>query len=364
MERAQLRVVEGLLEQGWSVDVVTRRSDLAPAPGLRVTRVPVPTRPFSVVYPLFAAWAGAVLALRRRREDEVRVALGAIVPNRVDAAVVQFLHHGFHAGGRRSRTTAGGAIRRLNDRLTATLSLAAERWCYRPGRVRALLPVSTQLALEVSRAFPELADATRIIPNGVDPAIFRPDRAARERIRSAHDVPESAALAVFVGGDWERKGLAIAIEALAEAPGWHLLVVGPGLRDAYERVAQAHGVADRVRFAGPQPQTAPYFAAADAFVLPTEYEGFALVSLEAAASGLPLLVTPASGTDLLVEDGVNGWTLERAPAPFAARLGDLDDPSRRTAMGQAARAAALEFSWSAIATRHAEVYDEILTSRR
>ncbi len=88
---------------------------------------------------------------------------------------------------------------------------------------------------------------------------------------------------------------------------------------------------------------------ADAFVLPSSYETFSLVTFEAAASGLPVLATPVSGVRELIEDGRNGFLITRepsviadAPAPAGRRPGAAE-----SAWASAARESALRFSWSA-----------------
>ena len=96
---------------------------------------------------------------------------------------------------------------------------------------------------------------------------------------------------------------------------------------------------------------------ADAFVLPTSYETFSLVTFEAAASGLPILATPVSGVRELIEDGVNGFLITRAPELIAQRLSELAaDPQLRERLGRAAREAALRFSWGEMVAGYHDVY--------
>jgi UDP-glucose:(heptosyl)LPS alpha-1,3-glucosyltransferase len=239
------------------------------------------------------------------------------------------------------------------------MARAMEWWCYRPGRVRRLVAVSPAIKDELVLAFPGLAAAVTVIPNGVDLKHFRPDAATRVATRESLGIPGGSRAAVFVGGDWERKGLEVALHALARTPEWILVVVGPGDRRRYEAIADSAGVADRVIFAGPQADTWPFFAAADAFALPTCYEGFALVTLEAAATGLPLLLTAAAGADALVVSGVNGWLLDRTAEAFATGLAQLTDAAVAKRMGEEARAAAGKFGWSEIGDAHASVYSTL-----
>src|SRR5207245_11439131 len=87
------------------------------------------------------------------------------------------------------------------------------------------------------------------------------------------------------------------------------------------------------------------------------YEGFALGALEAAASGLPILATPANGIRELVKDGVNGFIVSRDPAAIARRLRELgEDEGLLTRLASAARSSALDYSWDKMVERHRELY--------
>ena len=92
-------------------------------------------------------------------------------------------------------------------------------------------------------------------------------------------------MALFVGGEWKGKGLGYALEAIGAAPDWHLIVVGRGDVPRYRRRAEVVAPG-RVSFVGEQQDTTPYYAAADAFILPSAYEAFPISLLEAASSGL------------------------------------------------------------------------------
>lgn len=354
MERAQSRIVERLLERGWNVTVLARVCDLPPQPGLRWTRVRTPRAPFVIAFPTFAICAAVLLATGAR--DRVVTTLGAIVPSRIDAATVQFCHHGFDGAGAAPNRGGTTPVDRVHQWLARQMARAMESWCYRPSRVRQLIAVSPGIREELQLAFPALAASVTVIANGVDAAHFRPDDATRTSVRSSLGISPASRAAIFVGGDWERKGLDVALRALATTPDWILLVVGPGDRRRYEVIAASVGVADRVMFAGPQADTWPFFAAADAFVLPTRYEGFALVTLEAAAAGLPLLLTAAAGAGALLVPGVNGCLLERTPEAFAGALALLSDTEVAKRMGEEARAAVGKFGWSEIGDAHAGLY--------
>jgi UDP-glucose:(heptosyl)LPS alpha-1,3-glucosyltransferase len=203
-----------------------------------------------------------------------------------------------------------------------------------------------------------------VISHGVDLKRFRPHDAKRTAVRSRLRLTSDALVAVFVGGDWARKGLAHAIAAVAGAPPWTLLVVGPGDRACYSALAARLGAAERVTFIGTSPDPSNELASADAFVLPTDYETFSLVTYEAAAAALPLLVSRVSGPDELIVDGWNGWFLRDDPAETAAHLQRLaTDPRLRRSMGAAAEASVSSYTWEAAVAAHLSLYDRLAGSQ-
>jgi len=210
------------------------------------------------------------------------------------------------------------------------------------------------------RFFPDISDSVRVIGNGIERARFaNVSHDVRARARHELDLPDAAAVATFVGGDWERKGLSKAIEALTSAPAWRLVVVGDGDRRRYERFAEDLGVRQRVRFAGPRVDVERMYAAADAFVFPSDYEAAPLVTYEAAASGLPLLVSRMNGAADLVVPGLNGWFVESA-AEIGSYLNQLSSDSQlRARMGEAARAASESHTQERMVAAYAALYREL-----
>jgi glycosyltransferase involved in cell wall biosynthesis len=361
MERHAERLIERLLDAGRAVTVVARTCALAPREGLRFVRVPVPRRPASLAYPAFFAAASVLVA---GRGTALLHTTGAIVANRADVSTVHYCHRAAATRVNGSRASRPGPVYRLNSAVMGTLAQAGEAWCYRPARTRRLCAVSRGVAGELRGGFPAMAGAVLTIPNGVDSDLFRPDETARREVRSSLGITDEVPLALFVGGDWERKGLRHAVDALALARPWHLAVAGPGDAGPLTAHAASAGTGSRLRFLGPVRDMPRLYSAADAFVLPTAYEAFPLVSLEAAASGLSLLVTRVNGAEELVRHGHNGWFVGRDAGEIAQRLIELRaDPSRARAMAQAARTAASRYTWDAMADRYMTLYADLSNGR-
>ncbi len=188
----------------------------------------------------------------------------------------------------------------------------------------------------------------RPLPNGVDTDRFHPaDESERLRLRGELDLP-SGFLVLYAGRLHRDKGLFTLVEAWREMAGGHpeshLVIVGgdstvcgcePELRSRVNELK----LGDRVIFTGPRPNVGDYLRAADAFVLPSEREGFSIALLEAMACGLPVVGTPASGNSELILPGETGYLVpHRNPAALAAALQRLaTDPAAGRRMGTAAR---------------------------
>jgi glycosyltransferase involved in cell wall biosynthesis len=236
----------------------------------------------------------------------------------------------------------------LNSWIAAGLELAAETWSYRRRRTRCVGCVSQGLAREVAELYPGVAPIVQSIANGVDLEAFAPSPSERAEHRARLGLGDEDLLALFVGGDWRRKGLREAIRGIAAAPGWQLAVLGAGNDKEFTRLARHMQAAERVHFLG-RGRPHGWYAAADALVLPSRYEAFSLVMLEAAASGLPLIVPRINGSDELVQDGVTGWFTEPDGAAIAERLQRLAaDPDLHASMRQASRLAAREYDWERV----------------
>lgn len=180
-----------------------------------------------------------------------------------------------------------------------------------------------------------------VTPFGVDAARFRPRDGFGPRNRSA----------IFVGG-LDRahafKGMTVLLEALAyarkTAPEASLVVVGDGnLRREYERQAAALGLAGRVRFLGrvPDADLPEAYRSAAFHVLPSvdASEAFGIVTVEAAMSGIPSVVSDLPGVRASVEEGVTGFRVPpRDPFALGQAMATLfKDAALCEAMGKAAR---------------------------
>jgi glycosyltransferase involved in cell wall biosynthesis len=351
MERQLTELILGLRRLGHPVTVIARTCELPAGAGVAFHRVRAPGRPFLLAYPWFIV-AGS-LAVRRWRRGVVQ-ATGAIVLNRVDVIAVHYCHQVGPANPSRSTR-----MFRVQVRMAAVLKRLGERVCFHTNRASSVVCVSDGVAAEMREYFPKLAGRVLTIHNGIDLDTFAPGarREDARAMRASLKILPGDLLAAFVGSEWERKGLEPAIRALALAPAWTLMVAGAGERARYQELAEQLGVGERLRWLGVTADVQLVYQVADAFVLPSSYETFSLVTFEAAASGLPVLATPVNGVRELIEDGRNGYLINRDPRLIAEHLGRLAaEPELRSRLGRAARESALGFSGERMVREHHELY--------
>jgi UDP-glucose:(heptosyl)LPS alpha-1,3-glucosyltransferase len=358
MERVLVELALGLRSLGYAVTVIARTCELPADAGVTFHRVRGPARPFLLAYPWFMVMGS--LAVRRWRRGVVQ-ATGAIVLNRVDVIAVHYCHRvGVVTPSRTSW------LFRIHIKATGILARLGERLRYRASASTEFVCVSEGVAEEIHDFYPGLSDRVTTIHNGVDTERFAPGAHAEQAqaMRDMLGIAEGRLVAVFAGGEWERKGLRPAIEALAEGVDWDLVVAGPGDEKHYRELADSLGVGAAVHWLGEVSDIENVFAMADALVLPSSYETFSLVTFEAAASGLAVLATAVNGVRELIEDGRNGFLITRQPRMIAERLRWLAaDPSLRLRLGRAARESALHFSWKEMVSKHDVLYRRLADSR-
>jgi glycosyltransferase involved in cell wall biosynthesis len=205
------------------------------------------------------------------------------------------------------------------------------------------------------------APSVSVIPNGVDPDRYRPHA----------DWPADDGYILFVGRLVPQKGVITLIEAMAallRRASARLVIAGDGLHELYlRRAARNLGCADRVEFAGwaRGDELVRLYQGAQFVVMPSIYEPFGIVALEAMACGRAVIASACDGLEEIIEDGVSGVLVPPGDhLRLAARMLDLlENPQRRAALGTAARARALQYSWTAVADQTLRVLDSLEPSQ-
>jgi glycosyltransferase involved in cell wall biosynthesis len=327
---------------------------------IRWVRVPCVFRPLAARYLSF--YATSTLALRRHRTPVRLVQAVESCTYYQDIAYVHFCHRAFLRHHWREARPTG--IRRFSHYVNHRLRAAGEGRAVR--RARPVVVPSQTLAFELQAQHGVDLERVRVIPNPVAVDRFsRPSDSRRQELRAKLGIGQSDLLVAFVAlGHYERKGLPELLSALTMTPASVRLVVVGGkdyLVRAYRHRVTRLGLTGRVEFVGQQTDVRPFLWAADAFAAPSAYEVFPLGTLQAAAAGLPLVVTPLAAVSSFFEDGRNGIAVARDAADIARALSRLatGEPAWRHKLGAEARRAAAEFDDSRFVERWRDLYREL-----
>jgi UDP-glucose:(heptosyl)LPS alpha-1,3-glucosyltransferase len=239
-------------------------------------------------------------------------------------------------------------------------------WMLRGGRYRRVVAISERVRTQLKKHYNLPDERIVTIPNGINLSRFDPSNArSRAEVRLSFGVSQDVPLLLFVGSQFRLKGLEFVIRALAEMKTRAvLLVVGGDVTGPYKRLADQLGVRDRVIFAGARNDLPKLYPAADAFVLPTLYETFALVCLEAMASGVPVLASPVGGIEDYLVDGENGFYIQRDQKEIAAKLDMiLRDPDLHARVRERGLATAQNYAWEKIARQYLSLFEELIAER-
>jgi UDP-glucose:(heptosyl)LPS alpha-1,3-glucosyltransferase len=336
-ENVAWQVAAGLSRAGDEVTVVTRAGS-AP-PGVACVRVHAP-----------AGWQPLrVLAFSRAAARATRSGFDVV------QSFSRTRHQDvFRAGGgshadylERCHGALGARLRRLSPRHAA--QLAIERAVFADASQTILCNsglVRDQIAVRYGVPEARLA----VLQNGVDLTRFHPDRRGQEGARLRGELGAgSRTVWLFAGSGFARKGLDVALGALAASADREAVLWVAGRDDParWQGLVARLGLAARVHFLGPRSDPEALYAAADALLLPTRYDAFANVCLEAAASGLPVVTSGANGAaEIARQAGVVVEDPEDV-AGFARALDLLSDADARAPLGKAGRALAEQHGWDA-----------------
>ena len=259
---------------------------------------------------------------------DVVVSFGANCPPG-DIQVVQSVHQAWLRASGPIPTRIGsvpGVTRFVMPQHLALLAM--ERSYFRSRRPQVVLACSDRTGREVVDRYGVDPQRVRTMPNGFDPVEFNRSVRTRDRsrTRALAGIGDDELAILFVANELHRKGFATLIEAVAAVgiEESHVHVVGRVDGEAYLGRVRALGLEHRVHWHGAQDDVAPWYAAGDLFVLPTQYEPFGNVIVEALATGLPVITTTVAGASSAVQPGTNGY-LEQSPTD----VGELEALMRR-----------------------------------
>jgi len=215
-----------------------------------------------------------------------------------------------------------------------------------------------------------------IIPPGVDTSRFYP--IPMEEARESIGIPLDDRMLLFVGRIEPLKGLETLIRAIGlmsdqgvqcQVP--HYLAVvggdpaasGENISDEMARLQslrQDLGMNELILFLGKRAQDSLpyYYSAADVLIMPSHYESFGMVALEAMACGTPVVASQVGGLAFLIQDGITGFVVpDGDPRALSERLTRLlTEPDLRQRLGEQAAAYARQYAWEHVVDRLLDVY--------
>jgi UDP-glucose:(heptosyl)LPS alpha-1,3-glucosyltransferase len=367
-ERYLNQLAGHLAARGDEVTIVCRSREEAPHPAVR----------FALLRPLALGAAWRMSSFAKAVEEHVRGARYELVYGlgKGWAQDVVRLGGGLHATYlelAHEATRAGWKRFLPGSDLKHKLALAAEARALRSPQLVRIVVNARMVQHDAQQRYDLPEERFRLVYNGVDLERFHPRRRAAEgaALRAQLALDPRAPVVLFLGSGYGRKGLDRLLEAFAELrrgrPEARLLVVGYDSQQAsYERRAAELGQAEAVRFLGGRRDAELCFAASDVYVLPTRYDPFANTTLEALASGLPVITTRGNGAHELLGEGLQGSLIESPEdaAGMARALAFWLEPATLERGRLAARALAERHSAQSKMEQSAAILDEALAEKR
>jgi UDP-glucose:(heptosyl)LPS alpha-1,3-glucosyltransferase len=332
-ERYSVDLARGLRDSGHEVHVFAHRYE--PMRGVSFHSVAVPLKPFGLQNWLFAQNVRHALS---KNEFDIVNGISQIYPQDIYR-----LGDGIHKHWltvRRPRMFS-----HVYDKISPRhrLLLHLEKKIFSPGNYKRIIANSElckQHAINYYKVPPQLVD---VIFCGVDFAMFNSSvRNEGAQLRTSLGIGREPIVVLFVGTNYERKGLDTVFQGISRLrykEKYRLLVVGKGNIPRYQRFAQKLGLQEITVFCGYQEHMPPFYGAADIFVLPSYYDPFGNVCLEAMACGLPVITTRETGVSELMAHGRSGFVMDHPGeiSTLANWLEALEDPELRRSMGAEAQ---------------------------
>jgi len=211
---------------------------------------------------------------------------------------------------------------------------------FRHPKLHCAFAVSKFLKLQICEEHKVSPSHIQVIHPGVDLQTFHPspNHAARKAYRSDRELSPSELVVGFLGNNYLLKGLDMLFEAAVQNPQLHLVVGGQDEVYAWRRKARHLGIKNRVHFLGIVHTPQVIFDLIDVFALPSRYDTFANVCLEAMACGIPVVTSNMNGSHEIIRHGESGLIVDIADSAEGLNqaFGTLQDDLLRERMAEAA----------------------------
>jgi UDP-glucose:(heptosyl)LPS alpha-1,3-glucosyltransferase len=364
VERIMLECARYLVTRGHDVHVLCSEWDPQPVDdvtrAVKVHRVPQRRRPG-----FLSGWAYYHEAGRRlaRMSYDVLNTHGCVCPTG-GVMWAQSIHRVWLERSREMRPAWSGARlkQRLNPLHPVLLSLESKHFLDRA--YQHVIATTPDVRDDLARLYRVPAADVTVVPNGFNPEEFNPERrrarraVARERLGLGRDQPTL----LFVANELERKGYRTLLAALRRLNRADLRVLLVGRTDAAtaNQMAAEAGVGHNILHCGATADVSEYHAAADVFVLPTQYEAFCLAILEALGSGLPVVTTTVPGARDAIRPGINGAAISdpHSDEQLSDALANVLEPGTLARLTESAPGSVLQYQWPAVLRQYERVLEK------
>jgi UDP-glucose:(heptosyl)LPS alpha-1,3-glucosyltransferase len=243
-----------------------------------------------------------------------------------------------------------------------------EKKMYTCSGCQMFLPVSNLVKIKVLEAFQIDERKIRVIHPGVDMERFQSvNPNDRKEIRQAFGISESDFLILFVGMNFEVKGLDSLLSGIALLKSAYdnnqvkVLVVGKGNTKKYKALAQKLGIGEQLIFSGVRNDIEKIYPAGDILVMLSKFDTFGMVVTEAMAASLPVIISDNVGAKDLVIQGENGFVVDREDIEMiSSKINFMLNKEKRLEMGKKAHHTALNNTWEKMTFKVLNVYEALL----
>jgi len=357
VERIVFECAQFLAQQGHLVDVYCSQWQDPQVDGLSFRNVPTVSRPKFLTGLSFHRAAAREM---KKQSYDVHNSHGCVCPVG-GIHWVQSLHIAWLERAKQFRPPFSGPWwkQRLNPLHPMLLRLESAHFLNRA--YEHVIVTTEQVRDDLNHFYNVPASDVSIVPNGFAPTEFNPEFRAMRRnaVRERLELRRSDIAILFVANELDRKGYGTLLSAMRilDNRDIKLLVVGRYSLSRARKLASDAKLTGQVMLCGSTSDVAEYHAAADLFVLPTQYEAFCLAILEALGSGLPVITTSVPGARDAIQPGINGEVIEDplSGKELAAAIRPLLDPTTRARYSEAAPATVECYQWPRVLARYEEL---------
>lgn len=233
--------------------------------------------------------------------------------------------------------------------------ISCEYLLFRNSNTTVLTP-SSRTGSEIHKLYRTPPKRLILIPHGVDLSLFKPapQCITKSSIRLELNLPDNCLLLLTVTNELERKGCYEVLKALKilqqKSTNLHYVIAGRADYDQFRQEIKSMGLVEMISCLPPKTneELTKLYQAADLFLLPTKYESFGLVGIEAMACGLPMIACKVGGIEDYLTNQHDGLIITRTPTAIAKAIIALSEGGLRAQMSMNAITKSQKYDWNAV----------------